>query len=271
MRSAVEGTRRLSPELVKSHAFFNRIPSNERTIAGQKCGDGRDEQEYVHAIFGASLGYVYATLGAINRMAYIGHYDSEVLVRAVFEDVIAQNGFVDIHTDSHTHAKPDMKYARGCGANRLAHENPPRFGLTQKDILAIETVTEEYVKKGKVRNVVYKGDHNEGAVLLVKGPSGIKAKGKDSSVFVLHLDSIHHFLDVISVNPQILEYLKISSEGEKNLFRTELERIWEMQTEYVRQQLANDSDHSALPVFEVNYLGIFPRVKEVNLNVNPLS
>lgn len=262
----VEALPALNPAEVAAHMRANRIHNNSHTRVGMRCGDGRDSQEMVHAVFGGALGYAYMVLEAAESMSYKlkTEFNPENIVDFVYEGIYSKNKQINLHSDQHPHDL-SIPSAPGCGFNKLAHARK-FFSITDSDIQAVDTINQKYIDMGKVAHIDYEGDHEERAVLLVEGHDGVKAKNSmgGSSVFVLHLESIRQSINDIAHNQKIQKELGIP-QSEIARFKKELVKAWMSQTNTTAQNLAIDKDRLSLfplPTFLVSYGLTGPRVSQ---------
>src|SRR3990167_6827560 len=60
----------------------------------------------------------------------------------------------------------------GCGYVKHMSLNPEDFKVTREQVAFIKLKAQEAIEKGAEHEIL-KGSHNEGAVLLIKGPYGV--------------------------------------------------------------------------------------------------
>lgn len=230
-----------------SHIKDNIIKRTDPSAQiGRKCGDGRDEQNYMEAIFGSDLGYAFAAQAALRDLGKLKESKEGNALRKTLS-IVAGEGQTYIHTDDHLGNEEQL--FGGCGANKVARSNSSLFGLTQEDFSALDVVMEELNNNGKVERAVYKGDHNEGAVALVKGRDfSVRANDvkQGTSVFVATIDLIEDRLHDIAQ-----KLSKDYETTEDELFRA-MHARWQTQTEIIRKNLAHIKG-VALPVYTVEF------------------
>ena len=87
-----------------------------------------------------------------------------------------------MHTDTHGDR---AVLCSGCGHIKLMKLNPTIYSLESQEIEFILKKCESACKKG-AEETELQGDHQEGAVLIVKGSYGIKPQFVKSQVFIVH-------------------------------------------------------------------------------------
>jgi len=236
-----------SIEKATTHIQSNIIQKTSRSMEGRKCGDGRDGQEFIEAIFGSDLGYGFAAQAALRDMGKVVPGKEAEALQSTLALVAGESGKTYVHTDNHQGNEGQL-YG-GCGANRVARENMLGFGLIPDDFTALDGVMKNLDEQGKVEKAVYKGNHIEGAVVLVKGRDfGIKANDQkeNTSVFVATVDLIEDRLRLIARS------LAPEYGVEENTLYDKIHIRWAAQTEIIRLNLAKIGEN-LLPVFTAEF------------------
>lgn len=243
----------LTRDQVKQHAAQNLIPISNDTL-GRRCGDGRDDQNIAEAIFGADLGYLYASIVAVRSM------DEELATKEkVLEllekvaTVISQEtaGEIYVHTDNHS---DQTAIALGCGFNKQARINSA-YGLLPIDFEAIDEFLATKKDANMLNQAVYTGSHTEGSVVIVRSDNAsIKANdvAHGTSVFVLQ-ESL-----VLKRLHDIAESLATAYNLDVQALESELARVFQKQTAETQQALA-----AGKPTFVAHIAGSTVTVEEM--------
>jgi hypothetical protein len=201
----------------------------------------------------------------MGQLPQIRGWKAGDIARISYDFNIEKTGHIDTHTDDQIdHHSPHILVAPGCGANNLIHNSPGGFGIDSGSLYEMDEVLQEPKYKSRIREVEYKGPHEEVGVVSVSGPNGLRARGDEISVFVSHPLSVQNHVDALVQYDPLIQYMKIDPrDREMQDFRVGLMNAWKWQLEYVRNVLAQ-RDHLLLPVFTVNYVGIIPIVKQIS-------
>ena len=223
----------LTLDQVKQHISQNLIPISNDTL-GRRCGDGRDDQNIAEAIFGADLGYFYASIVAVRSMNE--EFTTKENVLGLLEKVsiiLSQetNGNLYVHTDDHS---DQSTIALGCGFNKQARINP-LYGLLPIDFEAVDEFLAAKKDTNMLKQAVYTGSHKEGAVVIVRSTEkSIKANdtAHNTSVFVLQETLVLKRLHDIAENLANTYHLDAQE------LETELVRAFQNHTSQTQQALA---------------------------------
>lgn len=152
----------------------NKYKVSKETSLLSRCIDGRYRNAPdlpALAIPGADAGelmLIYAT-----GHAYGFEVDKEKVAKTLVE-VIGGEKNLRFHTDSHAHGKGVLA---GCGHIGQATLGLAEYKITKDDMIFIKDFFAQAVQKG-VSEELLQGDHQEGAVVLVKGNWGVLPQGK---------------------------------------------------------------------------------------------
>ena len=155
-----------------------------------RCIDGRYEDSLnlpALAIAGADLGDLAVVAAAGNEFGFDLNFEKAAEVLTELVGGIKNFSF---HTDSHADSKIA---AGGCGHIKQINLNKEAYNLTQDQVKSLRKIAEDLKKKG-ANQPLLQGEHQEGAVFIVKGNYGIlpqydlKVDGKTLRVqaFVFH-------------------------------------------------------------------------------------
>ncbi len=175
-------------QLIQENKY--EIDSKKRFIS--RCIDGRyqnDEDLPALAIPGADAGQMAVIFAAANITGL--EIDREKAYTA-FLKAIGGKKSIRVHTDDHN-PSPDEVVMAGCGYKNHLETDPEGFNVHWEDVAFIKEKIRD-AKEAGGQEVVLKGQHLEGAVLLVRGNWGIKPRyeiERDSEnnltqVFVFH-------------------------------------------------------------------------------------
>ncbi len=159
----------LNTSEVQELVFANKYKVVEGTKFISRCIDGRYQADHnlpALAIAGADAGEMAVIFATANI------YGFEVDNEKVFETLCKVVGGIKnlrFHTDEHAEAEVLMG---GCGHIKNISQTPDDFKVTPAQVAFIKKKAKEAVGKGAVQEVL-KGDHMEGAVLVITGPYGI--------------------------------------------------------------------------------------------------
>ena len=230
-------TTHMDTNTLQDYIKNNLISINSESL-GRRCGDGRDSQNIAEAVFGADLGYIYASIAAIHELN--NNTDIQTVVKTVIDEITKDtSGDIYIHTDNH--ANPAV-LAGGCGFNKQARNNN-KFGLKEEDFKIIDTELNKAKEHGNLNQIVYTGEHKEQAVIIVHSEYySVKANNSESnmSIFVVQNSLIQQRLKNIA-----LALSKMIGTDTDTVLKT-LIKWWGIQTEETRLALATDK-----PVYTV--------------------
>lgn len=176
----------LSLSQIKQLVEANKYKINPKTQYVARCIDGRYENDPklpALAISGADAGQLAAIYATANS------YGFEVDGEKMFEvlcDVVGGIKNLRFHTDEH--GEPEI-IMDGCGYVKHKSLNPEDFKVTHEQVAFIKQKAQEAITKGAVQEIL-KGSHNEGAVLMIKGPYGVYPRysigHNEAQVFEFH-------------------------------------------------------------------------------------
>lgn len=164
----------LSKEQIYQVVKTNRYSISQLNLDLCRCIDGRYQNDLTLpplTIPGADIGQLAIIFAAANKFGFF--VDRERVVEAMVEFLKTPANF-HFHTDEH--ADPKI-LAGGCGYFKVLKKDPTKFFLNPKEIKFIEEKLGQLKKRG-ARSVTLKGDHNEGAVVIIKGEGGILPRFK---------------------------------------------------------------------------------------------
>lgn len=173
-------------ELIKNNLY--KVNSGSKFLS--RCIDGRYKNEdnlAPQAFPGADLGEL-ALILATGR-----HFGFEVdKVKAVKSLISVLGNEDNFYFHSDAHADPKI-HGGGCGHFKQMNLDPEAYFLGKDDLDFIKESLGELSKKG-AKETILEGDHNEGAILVVKGPFSVQCQSiidtnqgrKNVSVFVYH-------------------------------------------------------------------------------------
>jgi hypothetical protein len=213
----------------------NRYQVDEKNKFLSRCIDGRYKNNSklpALALPGGDLGQLALIIACAND------FGLEIDYEKVFQSLIKVIGGIknfSYHTDSHHGG-----LALGCGHFGQMIKDFVAYNLQKKDIQFLEEKL-KFLKKEGVLPTVLEGNHDEGAILIVKGNFGIFPRfiietdegKKEVSVFVYQqtlVDKRHRFLVKKLIEDKAVrlfdnldeEYLYevLSEEGEIHLLKT---------------------------------------------------
>lgn len=188
-------------ELVK----HNRFSVTKDTKYKVRCIDGRYTSENLNPLArpGADAG-VLMELIATNHEYHLGLTDKNIQ-----EIVLSTVGGVKhlyFHTDTHSDGS-----VFGCGHIKQAIQDPQAYQLKKEHMDSVIDFLQNSIKKG-ANNVILEGEHEEGAVLVVKGSEwSVAPQGK---AFIYHqtLDDLRRKQMIQLMIPYIDKALHIDEE-----------------------------------------------------------
>lgn len=256
----------------------NKYPPSEKTKFLSRCIDGRYQNEKglpALATPGGDLGELALILATAQAFGF--EIDEERALRVLIEVVGGEENF-HFHTDEHhikedrcrvsrfreafpPNTSPTLKSSKqislsrsdlawqqldwlslnGCDHWRQIKSDPAAYHLREKEIKFIEKTIFRAVASNTLQPVMLKGEHREGAILMVKGGLGVYPQyqlatdqGKKLvEVFVYHqsfVDTRHRLLakklvedKAVKLYPGVDEeylYEVLSDEAENHLFET---------------------------------------------------
>lgn len=237
---------------VQALVLENKYKVNPARKFISRCIDGRYENSSdlpALAIAGADLGEIAIVVAAGNEFGF--SVDLQKTTDVLVEIVGGVKNF-NFHTDSHA----DIKIpAGGCGHIKQASTDTEAYKLTEDQVKSLSDIAKKLKEKGANETLLH-GDHQEGAVISVKGSYGIlpqydlsvDGRAQKVQTFVFHktlVDERHKVLAKKLIEEKAVElfngldeeylYEVISEETENHLFET-------------AKRLAKD-----LGIFEVNF------------------
>ncbi|NMB84033.1 hypothetical protein GYA28_01970 [Candidatus Roizmanbacteria bacterium] len=234
-----------SREKVFTHIQKNLIRKTPETLVGRKCGDGRDDQNFMEALFGSDLGYVFACQAGLRDMEALKDKQPLTSITSIL-DLVSGNGDIYIHTDDHDNN--EQSFIGGCGANKVARKHAEEFGITDDDFRALDGFLSE--NSNRIKKAVYRGGHKEGAVLIVSGKDyGVRGNDTENgtSVFVVQSDMVYDRLRQLTQS--------LSREyglDEKELY-TKIEERFKKQMGIIGDELAKLPDGTPLPSYSITF------------------
>lgn len=180
--------------------FKNKYQVNEKTKFLSRCIDGRyDNSQDLPALGfpGADVGELALIFATANSYGF--ELNKEKILDSFLEVIGGEENF-RLHTDSHADEKI---LAGGCGHWKQIKLDSKAYNLEKDQIDFIEKNIATFVRPPQ--NCILKGDHLEGAVLLISGNYGILPQFdiktdqglKHVQVFVYHqtlVDERHRLL-----------------------------------------------------------------------------
>lgn len=188
-------------QLIKNNQFtaqFNKITC--------RCIDGRyknkaEEDKVKKApaaltIPGADIGQIAIIFASANNFGF--EINKDKLLKTYKEFL---GGWHNFHYHSDDHHSP-LKLAAGCGYYNLIKNNPDKFYLQDEDINFIDKQL-VFISQQSTQEILH-NDHDEGAIVLVKGEVGIyprhgftvKSDGEEkkieASVFIFNQTLFNH-------------------------------------------------------------------------------
>ena len=163
----------LTKEQVYELVYENRYPVDEKKKFLTRCIDGRYEGHDLNplAFPGADLGELALLFGTANTYGF--EIDKKTTLQSLLE-VLGGAKHFSFHSDHH--AKQDKsELAMGCGHWKQMKLDPQAYNLKGDQMLFIADSLKKLEKKG-AKETVLEGDHQEGAVLIVRGNYGVLPK-----------------------------------------------------------------------------------------------
>lgn len=170
----------LNEEQIREILRENRYKINPETRFLCRCIDGRYGLEVgswkletrqstnnqiglpALAIPGADCGELAIVFSAANTFGF------EVDEKKAFDSLVeVVNGLKNLRFHTDTHAPKNLVMG-GCGHMKKIEENLDLYNLTKEQLNFIKTKAKEAKKKG-AKEFVLEGDHQEGAVVIVRG------------------------------------------------------------------------------------------------------
>ena len=238
----------LSKEQLSTLLFENSYEVKNPLLS--RCIDGR----YVNsldlpalAIQGADAGELALIFSTANMCGLTLDMKKAL---AVLVETVGGVKNIQFHTDSHAEKG---KVLAGCGHIKQASIDLESYTITQEQMEFIKTQFAEMKKQGAAETVLH-GDHNESAVIFVKGNYGVLPQFKlgreegnrEGQMFVFHntfVDARHHILA-----KKLIESKAFELEG-----GLEEEYIYSVLFDACENQLMETAKRLAkgLPIFEV--------------------
>lgn len=167
----------LSETQIRDFIEANKYKVDEATEFISRCIDGRypnGEGLPALATPGADVGTIAALFATANTFGF------QIDLQKTWDILVEIVGGVKnlrFHTDDHAEKGILMG---GCGHMKSIINTPDEFGLTpeQADFIVKHA---EVAKANGAQEVVLRGEHQEGAVVLVKGPYGIYPQSNDEA------------------------------------------------------------------------------------------
>ncbi len=161
-----------------------------------RCVDGRYNGEAASAarsMPGGDAGMLMVGIAAIRDLKNESLLPRErVRVDKALKDLLKSHGVkFAMHTDDH-HEDDGHNPACGCGHCNNAFADPSSYGLGPRDTLHIQTKLSELDEDDKAELTELEGQHDERAVIVVRGNWGVLSKahvqGEERQAFVLQQD-----------------------------------------------------------------------------------
>lgn len=239
----------LNQEQISKLILANKYPVDEKNHFLSRCIDGRYSNEKnlpALAIPGADAGELALILATANVCGL------EIDRRKAFQSLINTVGGVKnlrFHTDSHADSKV---ICGGCGYVREIKADPQAFNLLKEDIDFILQQAEEAKKKG-AQEVLLLGNHEEGAVLTVRGPYGLYTQDHNNGVNVSQVFVFHDSL--VSSRHRVLAKNLIQEKAIKTLTAEDQDYLFTILSETTEDHLFEIAKRLAkdLPLYAVNF------------------
>lgn len=239
----------LNQEQISKLILANKYPVDEKNHFMSRCIDGRYSNEKnlpALAILGADIGELALILATANVCGL------DINKQKAFQSLVNTVGGIKnlrFHTDSH--AKKDV-VCGGCGYIREIKADPQAFNLVKKDVEFILQKAEDAKKKG-AQEVLLLGNHEEGAVLTVRGPYGLYTQYQNngvnvSQVFVFHDSLVSSRHRVLAKNLIQEKVIKTLTQEDQDYLFTILSETTEDHLFEIAKRLAKD-----LPLYAVNF------------------
>ncbi len=155
----------LSPKEVERLIQENKIPQDYRS----RCVDGRYEKtEDLAGIAkpGGDAGSLMAVLGSLVTLGVSLDSDTIPEVLNVVVDTVGGVHNFNFHTDTHHEAEG---VACGCGHVAKARKDPEAYGLNIEAIKILDAKLTQLKAQG-ANEVVLRGEHQEGSVVVINSP-----------------------------------------------------------------------------------------------------
>lgn len=203
-RKQETGKKILTFEDIDELVLQNRFPVTKKNRHA-RCIDGRYTSDTIGSLArpGADAGVMMELL-AVNREYNIG------LTHQLMEEIIVSvvKGYDNFYLHSDTHHKQDVL---GCGHINEAHKDPSAYQLEKSDMDYMDSFLVDAQHKGAI-NVILEGEHNEGAVLIIRGEHWSVAPIGKTFVYHQALDDLRRKTLVDILLPYVDKSLKVSKE-----------------------------------------------------------
>lgn len=239
----------LNQEQISKLVLANKYPVDEKNHFISRCIDGRYKRADnlpALALPGADAGELALILSTPNV------FGLDIDRQKVFQclvDVVGGVKNLRFHTDSH--AKKGV-VCGGCGYMREIKEDPQAFNLVKEDVDFILQKAEDAKKKG-AQEILLLGNHEEEAVVTVRGPYGLYTQYNDNSISASQIFVFHDSL--VSSRHKILakkllqeKAIKTLTAGNQDYLFTILSETTENHLFEIAKRLAKD-----LPIYAVNF------------------
>ncbi len=249
----------MSKIILNKQQVADLVLANRYLLSGNKflsrCIDGRYEEKLktqmsnskinnyslpALALPGADLGQLALIFATGNAFGFA--VNREKAFKALVKIIGGEENF-HFHTDDYHFQKNNrlsLSNFLGCGHWQQIQLDPKTYNLEDDDIQFINSILTAVAKKIE-KPVILEGDHQEGAILIVKGVYGIYPKffitteegRKSVQVFIYHktfIDERHRLLVKTLIEEKAVElypgcdeeylYQVLSEEGENHFFET---------------------------------------------------
>jgi hypothetical protein len=249
----------LSKEQIQELVAQNRYPVTAKNKFLSRCIDGRYENKLkvgeinlaALAIAGADLGELALIFATGNNFGF--EVDEEKTFKTLIEVVGGKENF-SWHTDNH--ADPKIP-AGGCGHWRQINLDPGAYNL-EKDQLAFirEAVTTLVRPHASCYYEVLRGEHLEGAVLLVEGNYSVMPRSVlQTSEGKMETEVFVYQATLVNQRHKILAAKLIENKAVKLFPGCEAEYLYEALSETGETHLFETSKRLAkgLPIYVVKF------------------
>jgi hypothetical protein len=234
-------------ELVAKNKY--KLTDTNRNTA--RCIDGRyenSEELGALAIPGGDLGELAALYATANEFGFEVDYDKALIS---LQSVTGKNNFC-WHTD--THGEKDV-LASGCGHMKQMRLDPKAYNLEPDQIEVLNKQVEKAFKDGG-KQTELQGDHQEGAVLIIRGEYSVMPQyylQTDHGKVKVQVFEFHHSL----VSERLKTWAKklVEDGAVKLLDHLDDEYLYQVLSEKMDDHLFETSKRLAktLPIFRVHF------------------
>ncbi len=239
----------LNQQEIAKLVLANKYPVDEKTHFISRCIDGRYSNEKnlpALAIPGADVGELALILASANVCGL--DIDKQKVLQCL-ADVVGGVENLRFHTDSH--AKSQV-VCGGCGYMREIKADPQAFNLVSEDVDFILQKAEDAKKKG-AQEVILLGNHEEGAIITIRGPYGLYTQYSNNGARVLQVFVFHDSL--ISSRHRALAKNLIQEQAIKTLNKDDQDYLFTILCETTQDHLFEIAKRLAkdLPIYAVNF------------------